>query len=272
MHKMPYKHIAAYLKKTELACRLHYHQMSYGSGRRRRTDSVSSTGSFGSVAGPGDSSGVSHYTQLSPVVSPCSSPEMASQKLASSETSPFQQQRAPIPILPKPEAADVYVMHSTSSNLTKALRLDTSFRASGSHQYLGKPSLVDLSRVRALYEAHRASFWSVIAAEYSRDPAFGGQDLEEAFFTALCSPSARATSPPTPGPSPDSSPEVRNACFGVSPTSTQGFHAVNQNTSVSTPSQLSSTPSSADRCSVSSLLTVEREVRPSRKVDAERNA
>ena len=39
---MPYKHIAAHLKKTELACRLHYHQLSHGSNRRKRTTSVSS--------------------------------------------------------------------------------------------------------------------------------------------------------------------------------------------------------------------------------------
>ncbi|KAK4154928.1 hypothetical protein C8A00DRAFT_13982 [Chaetomidium leptoderma] len=42
MQKMPYKHIAAYLKKTELACRLHYHQLSHGSNRRKRTTSMSS--------------------------------------------------------------------------------------------------------------------------------------------------------------------------------------------------------------------------------------
>jgi hypothetical protein len=42
MQKMPYKHIAAYLKKTELACRLHYHQLSHGSNRRKRTASCSS--------------------------------------------------------------------------------------------------------------------------------------------------------------------------------------------------------------------------------------
>src|SRR3954470_5708001 len=42
MQKMPYKHIAAHLKKTELACRLHYHQLSHGSNRRKRTTSISS--------------------------------------------------------------------------------------------------------------------------------------------------------------------------------------------------------------------------------------
>lgn len=45
LQKMPYKHIAAHLKKTELACRLHYHQLSHGSNRRKRTTSMSSSGS-----------------------------------------------------------------------------------------------------------------------------------------------------------------------------------------------------------------------------------
>jgi len=40
---MPYKHIAAHLKKTELACRLHYHQLSHGSNRRKRSGSVASS-------------------------------------------------------------------------------------------------------------------------------------------------------------------------------------------------------------------------------------
>lgn len=42
LQKMPYKHIAAHLNKTELACRLHYHQLSHGSSRRKRTPSNSS--------------------------------------------------------------------------------------------------------------------------------------------------------------------------------------------------------------------------------------
>lgn len=41
---MPYKYIAAHLKKTELACRLHYHQLSHGSNRRKRAASCSSAG------------------------------------------------------------------------------------------------------------------------------------------------------------------------------------------------------------------------------------
>ncbi|KAG5980766.1 hypothetical protein E4U55_003691 [Claviceps digitariae] len=43
LQKMPYKHIATQLNKTELACRLHYHQLQRGSTRRRRDGSPSST-------------------------------------------------------------------------------------------------------------------------------------------------------------------------------------------------------------------------------------
>lgn len=50
LQKMPYKHIAAHLKKTELACRLHYHQLSQGGNRRRRTTSISSSSSFSSLS------------------------------------------------------------------------------------------------------------------------------------------------------------------------------------------------------------------------------
>ncbi|CAK7266456.1 hypothetical protein SEPCBS57363_002097 [Sporothrix epigloea] len=44
---MPYKHIAARLRKTELACRLHYHQLSNASNRRKRTTSMSPDSSTG---------------------------------------------------------------------------------------------------------------------------------------------------------------------------------------------------------------------------------
>ncbi|KFX99509.1 hypothetical protein O988_03810, partial [Pseudogymnoascus sp. VKM F-3808] len=52
LQKMPYKHIAAHLKKTELACRLHYHQLSHGSNRRKRTASMSSTASTACLSPP----------------------------------------------------------------------------------------------------------------------------------------------------------------------------------------------------------------------------
>ncbi|KAK7423599.1 hypothetical protein QQX98_001057 [Neonectria punicea] len=50
LQKMPYKYIAAHLKKTELACRLHYHQLSHGSNRRKRAASCSSVGTSNDIS------------------------------------------------------------------------------------------------------------------------------------------------------------------------------------------------------------------------------
>ncbi|KAM5447125.1 hypothetical protein McanMca71_003780 [Microsporum canis] len=52
MMKTPYKRIAAHLCKTELACRLHYHQMSSGNLRRRSAKSRSSSLSLDSTHYP----------------------------------------------------------------------------------------------------------------------------------------------------------------------------------------------------------------------------
>ncbi|ERS97402.1 hypothetical protein HMPREF1624_05569 [Sporothrix schenckii ATCC 58251] len=78
LQKMPYKHIAAHLKKTELACRLHYHQLSHGSNRRKRTTSVSSGSSTGghspilaaSMPSPIHEHGGHGHGQSSPTPSP----------------------------------------------------------------------------------------------------------------------------------------------------------------------------------------------------------
>ncbi|KAL1963700.1 hypothetical protein VTN77DRAFT_7904 [Rasamsonia byssochlamydoides] len=274
LHKMPYKHIAAHLKKTELACRLHYHQMSYGSNRRRRTDSISSTGSYTTTPGPRDPPDNLHYTQLSPVPSPPSSPELGSQKAVSSDSNHFQPQRAPVPILPKPEPTGTPLLQSTSADATKSLRLDTSIATSNSRAYVGNRNYIDQARLQALYEAHRSSFWSLIASEYSHDSTFSGRQLEEAFFANLPSTNIRAASPPTPGPSPqEGSPGLPNRYLGAHMTSSvmsQGFHAVNGAAPISTASKsASSSPSSVERCSVSALLTVEKEVRPSKEISTE---
>ncbi|KAK4120270.1 hypothetical protein N657DRAFT_683842 [Parathielavia appendiculata] len=235
MQKMPYKHIAAHLKKTELACRLHYHQLSHGSNRRKRTTSMSS-GSSTSGHSP-----ILHTTISSPIherrgapsrsVSPPDSygstspggiqlPSIMS-ATASTNTSP----RLPT-ILPKPASMTLALalisgpgsagtaspttsrgyptpLHDThphnmgsatsagyraaSNASTRApnngphhhgpgpgpLRLDCSAlpppaSAGGVHS---PPSFaashpVDMARLTAVYNAHRASFWAAVAADY----------------------------------------------------------------------------------------------------------
>ncbi|KAH8700356.1 hypothetical protein BGW36DRAFT_127894 [Talaromyces proteolyticus] len=260
MQKMPYKHIAAHLKKTELACRLHYHQMSYGSNGRRRADSISSTTSFNSVATTRELPDNSHYTQLSPVSSPPRTPELSSQRLNSGDTTSMCQLRAPVPILPKPDTHQITLP-----------RLDTSFTPSKppSTFNIENSMCFDYSRVRALYDAHRESFWAMIAAEYSHEYCISGNAIEQAFFRSISLGLVRSQSPPTPRPSPGASPEPHSRSYSESSPMnfSYGFQAVNKSTSTPSHSQYERTPSSADRCSVSALLTVEKEVRPSKGVD-----
>ena len=269
---MPYKHIAAHLHKTELACRLHYHQMSYGTNRRKRTSSVSSSASssYKSVLGASEGSREhTPYTYLSPVPSPSASPEPTSSKPMSCFSDSPQQPRAHVPILPKPNLSPLQSLRSTPPDLNKSLRLDTTFTES--HKYYQYPqykSQIDPARLRSLYESHSASFWSLIASEYSQNSPFSGHQLEDAFFRGILpSESGRPASPPTPGPSPQDN--VCTASFSapaVPASERRGFQAINDpaptpttnlNTAVSAPSPM-------ERCSVSALLTVERDVRAPR--------
>lgn len=173
-HKMPYKHIAAHLKKTELACRLHYHQMLSGGGRRRRTESISST-----------SSNEPMVSGSLPIHSPPSSPELTERK----ETRGGDRARARAPqrglvsLLPK-IAAD-----------------------NGST----KPR-IDHARLHRLYALHRDAFWAKIAADYAQDADFvSPRDLEAAFLHRT-SPESPPT--PGPSPEPADIPGHVHVCHG----------------------------------------------------------
>jgi hypothetical protein len=257
---MPYKHIAAHLKKTELACRLHYHQMSYGNNGRRRTDSISSTVSLNSVATSQQDMPENnlHHTQLSPVTSPPRSPGIGSQKWGAPDDkiSSQQQHRAHVPILPKQDARYTPLLPRLDTYLTQA--------AAHNSRETDKP-VSDYSRVRELYEAHRESFWSMIAAEYSHEFRVSAHAIEHAFFQSLSLGLGREHSLPTPRPSPVASPKPQSHGYHGSTVYHRGFQAVNSvSASTSSSSPSIKTPSSADRCSVYALLTEEREVRPSR--------
>jgi hypothetical protein len=273
---MPYKHIAAHLRKTELACRLHFHQMSYGAAaRRKRTGSMSSTGSavHPAMSTIRDSSPEhTPFTHLSPVASPPSSPESTTSKPASySSASPNQLQRPHVPILPKPVRSPPN-QYSGPADFSKSLRLDTYNLSPKLHHYQTPasqhhPQAIDQSRLRTLYAAHRITFWSQIAAEYG--PGVSPSQLEEALLSA--GPSLRGTSPPTPGPSPQStaaSVACMNASFSA-PALTSiegkgGFSAINVPTPISVMNTAVTAPSPTERCAVSALLTEEKDVRAPR--------
>lgn len=188
LQKMPYKHIAAHLKKTELACRLHYHQLSHGSNRRKRTTSCSSgsssgqspilpaivpspvhecssrdstpPGSAGSY-GPG-SPGPVHLPSImanmntSPRL-PAILPKPAAMNLTTAAMSPSLGYPTPIPdtarsLGPSPFPHPPPVIHSAP------LRLDCGLPPPSTH--------VDIPRLQSIYSAHRSSFWNAIANDY----------------------------------------------------------------------------------------------------------
>ncbi|KAF2095379.1 hypothetical protein NA57DRAFT_59396 [Rhizodiscina lignyota] len=186
MQKMPYKHIAAHLKKTELACRLHYHQLSHGSHRRKRTGSVSSNNSLASTSsGSSGNSPRNHYYHgydgeddhgmgYSPVrYGVNTSPPYSSHKVLLPK---------PMPLTP-PEHSDLH----------NGLRINTSMQTGNN---------VDTDRLRAIYDQHRSGFWNAIAQDYGPDasPSHLEQIWRHNHHSGFGAPLMR---PPTPGDSPD---------------------------------------------------------------------
>ncbi|KAL7767648.1 hypothetical protein ACKLNR_001949 [Fusarium oxysporum f. sp. zingiberi] len=236
LQKMPYKYIAAHLKKTELACRLHYHQLSHGSNRRnKRAASVSSGASndipqthhvnVPSPARETVSRSVSPGGSVRSYSPPPCNVNTASHIQLPSIVGPSDVTRLPS-ILPKPSrmslpppvtnqsyttTVDVPVQmahaafHHRAASLqrtTPPLRLDCSVvPAPGpvSSPPAHNASHVDLSRLHSIYSTHRASFWTTIANEYG--PSVSPTVLEQAWKTGTCcSPSS--LTPITPISSP----------------------------------------------------------------------
>ena len=188
MQKMPYKHIAAHLKKTELACRLHYHQLSHGSHRRRRTSSVSSSASSASstrqsptqyhLTGPYDPEGI-HGTAHDYFATPSLAP------YSQLNTSPQGARMQHKMLLPKPRP----LTPEQSPHRLDGLRINTGMAG-------GPGRSVDSDRLRQIYDSHRSNFWSTIAAEYGTDAS--PSQLEETWRQGR-----NGARPPTPGEGPD---------------------------------------------------------------------
>ena len=196
---MPYKHIAAHLKKTELACRLHYHQLSHGSNRRKRTNSFASSGSGSVTQSPimaatmpspiheSDMRSVSppNYSQSPPSPYHIQLPAASTLLPRSATNSPVRTLGQPIAILPRP----LLRRNLSDAISNQPLRLDCDVQMDTSN--------VDQERLRQVYEAHRTSFWNVIASEYGAgvSPFL----LEETWKRGIV-----ARAPPTPCVSPES--------------------------------------------------------------------
>lgn len=276
LQKMPYKYIAAHLKKTELACRLHYHQLSHGSNRRKRATSCSSTGTNDyspavaprapslaresvsrSVSPPGSSASYSppptnnaNCIQLPSIVTseevprlPAILPKPSSLALpppTASQTyaSPAADNHVHIPP-PAPFHRDPHAHHRT----TPPLRLDCSgLPPPPPTMPAHNAAHVDLSRLHSIYSAHRTSFWTAVAGEYG--PNVSPTTLEQAWKTGMCCSQTTAVTPITPISSPSNTEREHSS------SSTSSSHSKGQ-----------------DKTRISSILGIDADPRTARDRD-----
>jgi len=248
---MPYKHIAAQLKKTELACRLHYHQLSFGS-KNRRQQAVSPINSFdrhsarSSMTPPTRMRHISPHQSPLPSFSPPASPETADYEAARN----VQNHK---PILPKP-----VVSPERAAQETRQLRLVTEDMDNyHERQY------VDVAKLDRIYDAHRLHFWSTIARNYGGN--LSPATLEDTWRRAHGV--SGSNFPPTPRGSPQSSqapPSILTTPFsavGDYSRDSRGFTPVNQGDRSSPKPATATTAISKSSCAISSLLTEDKEVR-----------
>ncbi|KAI5851701.1 hypothetical protein DFP73DRAFT_165566 [Morchella snyderi] len=194
LERVAYKKIASHLDKTELACRLHYHQLSHGGNRRKRNSSISSTSSNASAT--------------SPVASPSNSETQLTSKRSSSPQSSFSPVNAAgaiqkvgsnmmpkikgKPLLPKPVEGSTHRKHT----IGKANKLRVNCN----------PDSIDKEKLIRIVEAQRACFWESVASQYggSVDPEFLAKCWQKGFTstppTPAISPSSKAVSPPPAAP------------------------------------------------------------------------
>jgi hypothetical protein len=179
----PYRQIAIHLHKTELACRLHYHQMTFGAHRRQssvtsnwacseRSHSPRSVGD-GSLSGQATPA-VTFSSSPSPSSHFSSSPASTSTKSYTSPASsvdtewssprPYQQPQAGKETYNK--GIGLTWQHAAPPMLAPSNTLSSS---------------PDLGRLLYDYADNNRAFWSNVANQFSQSPA----ELEAAFHAAL---------------------------------------------------------------------------------------
>ncbi|KAF3925379.1 hypothetical protein ABW20_dc0110626 [Dactylellina cionopaga] len=137
--KVAYKKIAVQLSKTELACRLHFHQLQRGTNRRRRNLSMSSSESAGSLYATANYA-TSNYVDI-----------------ARRSASPGGM--SPAPEIRYRERSNFSPGHSRHSSWTSS-------PSAFSSRQLDNPSDIDCIRLQRLVDHHKRNMWAAVAADY----------------------------------------------------------------------------------------------------------
>lgn len=191
LERIPYKQIGARIGKTDLACRLHFHQMVMA----KRTPETAPGRSivFLSSEHPPEvhrlaptHSSVTTSTALSSICNPNGSPGSRSEHLSPnlyrepmhrrSYSSPFiDHDRFPgwQPVSSPYPSVQTCPSMQTSPSLLASPNFHTSEQI---------PSTIDLRRLNNIYREHANDFWSTIAAKYSGGTSLSPSRLEQAFL------------------------------------------------------------------------------------------
>ena len=158
-NKIPYRQIAMRLHKTELACRLHHHQITSHRQAEARPEPRSFTVDLSPL--PEDFS--SDYS------APHAGPSRSKYKVLAQGIDPLGGRRSS-DLIP--------LQHSRypASHADFAIDLPSYGHSDGEN--------VDLFRLQLIYSSYRQSFWSEIAREYSGLHPVSPATLEAAFFEA----------------------------------------------------------------------------------------
>ncbi|KAF3913974.1 hypothetical protein ABW21_db0207503 [Orbilia brochopaga] len=202
--KVAYKKIAVELNKTELACRLHFHQLQRGSNRRRRNLSMSSSESASSLYATANYNPSSyddiHRRSASPGGSP-PAPDMHYRERSS---------RSP---------AVGHIRHHSW----------TSSPAGYSNRQLDSPADIDYTRLQRLVDHHKRNMWAAVAADYGEGAT---PEFLEHFWNkqqvVRQEYERKATTPPTPMVSPRAEADMLTTGRGISPALTPHSHHLNQ--------------------------------------------
>jgi hypothetical protein len=245
---IPYKQIAAHLHKTELACRLHYHQINFAH-RRQSSLAVDSVRDEESLSPEWTRQGT-HSRLATPSItvsyssSPCTaystSPASTSTKSYTSPAMSVGTERY------SPQPAQTY--RSGTNNYNYGIGL-TWHNASSSSPAPAPPAVPqaasDLGRLLYDYADNSRAFFSNLASQFPQSPA----ELEAAFRAALC----QKSSSPSPQPDRVLLPPL-NWPHGTSETYRQ-----RRSTSPQDGLRSDLLAPSPKRCTVSSLLNLEKE-------------
>lgn len=198
LQKLPYKKIASHLDKTELACRLHYHQLSHGTNKRKRNNSISSNSSEKSVTGGFDAQ--SNTVPPTPTAKARSGSPSGLSPLSgvggiqkSSPAAPGTSKIRGKPLLPKPaESANPQSGSGSGASSGPGRK-----RGQGKAKNLRvncSADNIDRRRLEKIVAREKAAFWAKVALEYGGN--FTPQYLEKVWEDGS------ASTPPTPAISP----------------------------------------------------------------------